>query len=522
MKIPITKLGAIGAIHDIPGPELPPEAWTAARNVRFLNNAVFRAFGMEPVLGTPSTAPVWILPAFTPADAFYIYADADGDVFVTDGNTHDSLGADLGGNRDNRWNGGMFGNIGIINNGVANPQMWSPPAMATNMATLTNWPANTKCKVIRPFGRFLIAYDITESGVNYPWRVKWSSSAPQGAVPATWDETDPTQDSREWDLAETFGKLVDARALGDVNFVYKEDETHSMTWIGGTAVFRFRRAFPFGMLAQDCVIEYQKKHFVGSFDDIYVHDGFTYQGILKDKMREWYAGRMDNPQLSYMATAGNEGLLAFCEQGSTEPNLAIFINLETLACSIKELPSLAYITAASADPTEIISVYDDVDVTFDSMAGVFGLRSFTQGKMRFLAAAPAATKIYMLDQGFDNDGTDFTAYVERTGLTIAGVDRHNNPVMDPTVVKKWDRVWPKARIQNGTGFKVRVGASDTPDGSITWSALQTFNPAVAPYVEFVSEDISGPYLAIHFESSDDTLWKLDSYDMEIQDLGKVP
>ena len=521
MKIPITRIGAVGVVHDIPGYELPPEAWTGARNVRFINDAVIRSFGIEPILGDASVAPYWLIPAFTPADAFYVYGGI-GTLYVTDGTTHDAIGTILGGARDSRWNGGMFGNIGIFNNGVADPQMWSPPAITTNVAGLTNWPANTKAKVIRPFGRFLVAYDISEGAVNYPWRVKWGSSAPQGAVPATWDETDPTQDAREWDLAETYGKIIDAKPLGEVNFVYKEDETHSMTWIGGVNVFRFRRAFPFGLLAQDCVIEFQKKHFVGSYDDIYVHDGFTYQGILKDKLREWYAGRMSNPQRSYMAIAGNEAILAFCEVGSEEPSIAIFINLESLACSVKDLPSIPFVTSASADPTDVITTFDSVDITFDAMVGTFGLRSFTQGKTRFVGVWPGATnRLIMLEQGFDNNGVDFTAYLERTGLCVSGVDRHNNPKIDPTIVKKVDRVWPKARLQNGLGFRIRVGAADTPDGAITWSTYQTFNPAIAPYVEFVDQDVIGPYLAIRFESSDDTLWKLDSYDLEIQDLGKV-
>lgn len=521
-QIPLRALGRVGIIQDIPGYELPPEAWTAGRNVRFLNDAVLRSFGIEPILGNASVAPYWLIPAFTPTDAFYVYGGI-GTLYVTDGNTHDQIATGLGGTRDSRWNGGMFGNIGIFNNGIADPQMWSPPAIATNTTGLTNWPASTKCKVIRPFGRFLVAYDISEGATNYPWRVKWSSSAPQGAVPATWDETDPTQDSREWDLAETYGKVIDAKALGAVNFVYKEDEAHAMTWIGGVNVFRFDRKFPFGLIAQDCVIEFQKKHFVASFDDIYLHDGFTYQGILKDRLREWYAGRMDHPERSFMATAGNEALLGFCESGSDEPSIAIQINLETLACAVRDLPQVPFVTSAAADPSDIITVYDDVDITFDAMIGHFGLRSFTQGKTRFVGAWPGSTnKLIMLDQGFDNDGTNFTAYVERTGLTVSGVDRQGNPTVDPSMMKKLDRVWPKVRLQNGTDFRIRAGASQTPDGNITWAGYQTFNPAVAPYVEFQGlDEVVGPYLALRFESSDDTLWKLDSYSLEIQDLGKV-
>lgn len=667
-RVPITRIGAVGMVSDMSGYELPPEAWTSVKNITFEDEKARRCFGFEPVLGLPVVPPYWLIPVFTPTLALWVYGGI-GTLYVTDGSTHDVIGSSLGGTRDSRWNGGVFGNIGIFNNGIADPQMWTPPALATNVATLSNWPGSTKCKVIRPFGRYLVAYDISEGANNYPQRVKWSSSAPVGAVPATWDETDPTQDSREWDLNETYGRIIDAKTLGAVNFIYKEDEVHSMTWTGGTFVFRFEKKFNAGLLAQDCVVEYERKHFFASYEDIYVHDGFEIKSVLDKKMRQWYAGRPVNPQRSWMARAGADLMLGFCEQGEDEPNIALVVNLKDFSTSVRDLRRVPYVAVAPIDPAASINVYDSVDIAFDAMIGTFGERTYSPGRDRFVAcrvenwaatlvgvsksgqvftktaataawdssfystvgyprcairwrfsqvnmnvlvgldqnpssshhydtvdygieggndgnlrvyesgasigivgtyttadvisvvydganikyyknssvlrtvAAPGLTlfadssfftqnsavnsvtfgqtpnALMLVDQGFDDDGFDLSAYLERTGLAVSGLDRFNNPKVDPTTVKKLTKLWPKGLLQNGTGLKVNVGYSQTANGSITWEGVQTFDPAVSPYLEFLN--VAGPFLAVRFESSDDTLWQIDSYDIEIEILGQA-
>ena len=672
--IPIRLVNGTGIIQDIPGYELPPELWSNCLNVRAVDASIQSDFGFEPVLGYPLDKAYWIIPAFTASTDFWVYGGV-GRLFAVAAGVHAEIGNSLGGSRDNRWNGGMFGGIGVFNNGVADPQEWSPPGLATATTDLSNWPANTTCRVIRPFGRYLVACDVTVSGSRNSREIRWSSSADIGAVPASWDYSDPSNDSGRWELSESYGSIIDCKPLGDVNFIYKQDEVHAMEYVGGRFIYRFRRRFPFGVLAQDCVVEHNRKHYVALHDDIRVHDGLQDESVLDLKMRKWLSGRPDpaTSNRSFMVRCGSELLLCIPEAGYEEPNVALRVNLKNGACTIKELPGLAFIGMAPIDPNAGSTTFDAISIPFDQMVGQFGQRNFAPGRGRCVAVRPeldgeslltlpasfgagyvgavpeelvltantqangtaniseirvegttfghpdgtpraitdsteiatnfgepigqlgvfyllwtdtavgtrfttltfsgnqaqnmiAAVyetgvgwravdddgtretftpvstdvlfgaaradvagegiaellpffpQIVLMDQGFTNNGENFTAFVERTGLTVSGVDRNNNPIVDATAVKLVTQIWPKIRVQNGSTINIYCGASQTPEGNVMWQGPQAFNPSTDLYAEF---DVEGPYLAVRFEKTDGTLFKLDEYGLEVTVIGRT-
>lgn len=517
-RIPIVNVGAVGMNQDIARHRLPPEVWTNTLNMRARNGSMQKVFGRLPVLGTPSAAPVWLMPAFTATNDFWVYG-AVGALYAVDGTTHATLRTTLGGARSNRWNGGMFGGIGIMNNGIADPQEWNPPALATATVDLTNWPANTTCKVIRPFDRYLVAGDITVSGNNFPQRVRWSASADISTVPSSWDVTDPTNDAGQWDLAESRGAIMDFRALGPINMIYKEDETHAMTHIGGQFIFDFKRRFKTGILAQDCVVEWRRQHVVALQDDVIIHDGFQQESLLQNKMRKWYTGRPDPTYsgLSYIAPCGDEMWVCFAEAGVTEPNIALVVNMVDGTTTVRELPGAAFIASAPLDPDAGGSTFDDITIPFDQVVGQFGQRNFAPGRDRCVAALPAAVKLHLMDQEFDNDGVNFMATLERSGLALVGQDRQGNPVVDQSMVKLGTKIWPKVTFLNGTVLNVYLGAAQIEDGPVTWQGPQVYDPSISPFVEF---DVEGPYLAVKFETSDGTWWQLEEYKIELEVIGE--
>jgi len=520
VDVNIDNVGKIGIIQDIPPYELPPEAWSDGKNVLFIDGSVYKRFGQSSVTGNPTTNPYWIMHAPTIDNVdFWVYGGI-GTLRANLNQSHATIGSGLGGARDDRWNGVMFGGIALFNNGISDPQMWTPPGLAQPVATLSNWPANTKAKVIRAFDRFLIALNITESSVSKPQMVKWSSSAPIGAVPLTWDETDATKDSREWPLQETSGACIDCKPLGNVNFVYKSDSVHTMKHIGGPFVFKFERKFDFGILAQDCVVEYKRKHFVATHEDVIMHDGLQAQSILDARMRRWYEGFQSSANVgrSYMAIAGKQILVCFADVGANEPNVALVIDAETGTLSIRDLLGVSFITSA---PFAALgsTVYDVMNIKFDQMVGKFGQTSFGKNRDRFIGTMPEVSRIVMLEQGLSDLTQPYTAYVERTGLAIVGKDRLGNPKVDQTAIKFVHSVWPKIRLQNGTTIRVYVGSQEKPEGPITWSPPQNFNPDFCPYVD--GFDVVGPYIAVRFESTDNTLWKLDGYKLDMEIIGRT-
>ena len=63
--VPITKVGSVGIIEDIPPYNLPPNAWSGGNNVRFLDDGVKKVAGYQEVMATCPFAPYVIVPYLT-------------------------------------------------------------------------------------------------------------------------------------------------------------------------------------------------------------------------------------------------------------------------------------------------------------------------------------------------------------------------------------------------------------------------------------------------------------------------
>lgn len=535
-RVKFHNAGAIGISQDIPPYDLPPEAWSDGLNVRMHDGAVWKSFGHVKILDPPSIIPHVLEPAFSAAgNQLFAYAGLT-KVFATDATTHTDItravGGDYTGLATDLWNGGLLGNVMILNNGKDIPQAWISPALGTPLVDLPNWPAATEAKVVRVFRRFLVAFDVTKSSVRNAQLVKWSNRADLGAVPSSWDETDPTTRAGEWPLIDTDGAIVDALALSGVNFIYKEDEIHSMEEVGGNFVFRFKRKFAqVGLLAQRCVKEYQKGnrhvHILMTPDDIVEHDGFQMRSLLDNKMRRWYDGRIDltKDNFSFLAPnyAEDEMWAGITEAGEPYPNLAFILNLKDGTCTIRDIPNISHMAFAAFDPTAGGTTYDSQLQPFDATVGQFGQRSFSPGRKRLIMVEPDAVdpSFHLTDEGFDFSGVNFRAFVERTGLAVVGQDRLGNPKVDTQVIKLVTEVWPRIRIINGTNVDVYVGSQDVIDGAISWSPAMPFDPTSDDKVD-VDPPIEGRYIAVRFETPNTSAaaWKLDGYDLEMHLLGK--
>lgn len=533
-RVKFHNAGRLGIISDIPAYDLPPEAWSNGLNVRMHDGAVWKTFGHEQIIDPPSIRPFSLVPTFTiSGNQVFAYPGLTA-IFATDGSTHQDITRASGaytGDADDLWNGGQLGNIVILNNGLDDPQAWISPALGTLAVDLPNWPANTTAKVMRVFGRFLVAYDVTKSGTRNAQLVKWSNRADLGSVPSSWDETDPTERAGEWPLIDTDGAIVDALPLSGVNFVYKEDEIHSMEEIGGNFVFRFKKQFSqVGLLAQRCVKEYQKDerhvHVLMTPEDIVEHDGFQMRSLLDDKMRRWYKGRIDPDKAAFSFLAPNyaedEMWAAITEAGEPYPNLALILNMKDGTTSIIEIPNISHMAWASFDPDAGSTTFDSQTTPFDEIVGQFGQRNFAPGRKRLIMVDPDAgdSRFLLADQGFTFAGTNYRAFIERTGLAIIGQDRLGNPKVDSSIRKLITAVWPRIRVQNGTDVDIYVGGQETPEGPVTWSEAMPFNPATMQKVD-VDPPIEGFYSAIRFETPNTSAitWKLDGYDLELFNIG---
>lgn len=279
-KVSFDQLALYGVIKDTPDYKVPPEGWTSADNVRYVDGAVEKMVGWQEVFGTPPVSPAFVLGVRTPAQMFWPYVSLTKG-YVWDGLTHTDITRTVGGDytavHSSEWHGFPFGGIPIFNNGIDVPQFWAPPSSGTKMADMTNWPATLRAKRLASLKGYLIGIDITDSGTRYPHRVKWSDVAVPGSLPGSWDESDPTVDAGETDLPDVdSGTLQDLVRLRDRMFLYKSNSIWSMRFIGGRFVFAIDPYLEtVGILAPGCAVAYGRgfRHFVVTEDDIIIHTG---------------------------------------------------------------------------------------------------------------------------------------------------------------------------------------------------------------------------------------------------------
>jgi hypothetical protein len=87
--------------------------------------------------------------------------------------------------------------------------------------------------------------------------------------------------------------------------------------------------------------------------------------------------------------------------------------------------------------------------------------------------------------------------IERIGIDL---DEDGAPLPSYKVVHT---LYPQLGIEGDTGVEFQFGASDVPDGSVTWSANLTYNPTTSTKVD--TGRIAGRYLAwrLHYDGEGD-------------------
>lgn len=501
--IPYENLGSGGIVLDKASYELPPEIWSAGKNVRFKNNRVEKFPGHEQVTGTPSTPPRFLLPWPGPSDYYWIYAGTD-EIYRVTGTTHGNITRytttpgddDYNATVANRWSGGLLGGVPILNHDGRNdyPQQWD--IVNSRLKDLDNWQADYYCSVMRVHKQFLVALRVTKStGTSYEHLVKWSHPATPGTVPASWDETDDAYDTGEVELAETGGLLVDCMTLGGVNIVYKEGSTYTMQYVGGQSIFAFDRIYSnFGLLAVGCMQEFDGKHFAVGRDDIVVHDGTKngIQSIISGRNLDWFRENLSADYyprtfvlrnlkeremwVCLVTEGGAGGIDAF-----TVPDTAMVWNWDSNTWSFRSLPGIAHAEYGVVDDSTSGRIIDSQTMTIDSDDSLIDARTYSPAKESPLLAGTDDTKLFKADSTFTFDGSNVEFSIERTGLAIAGKDRQGNIKIDLNSRKFVRRIFPK--IVSASAVDIYVGNQENEEGAVAWSDAYSFTPGTDKFID---------------------------------------
>lgn len=510
--IRVAKVGEFGINKDLSQHELPPNVWTDANNIRFMDGSASQALGYKELYPSAAVVPFHVLPLDVGGVRTWLYAGANKLYSVSDGAVHTNLtrqtaSVDVNYSATrNSWTSCLLGGIPILNNGVDVPQQW---LLTGKASALSAWPATFTCKVLRAYKNSLIALGITKAGVNYPYMVKWSHPADPGTVPVTWDIADATKDAGETDLSEGYDKIVDGLTLRDSFMIYKESSIWRMDYTGGAFVYRFSKVLgASGALSRNCIAEIDGRHFVLSSSDCILHDGQSSQSVLDKQTRRDLFRKIDAANSDkcfvFVNRLYNEVFVCYPSLGSTVCDKALVWNYSDKTVSFRDLPGINHADSGAVD--------DSSSATFDTDAGSFDadttvFDSNSSSLTRTLSVMAGNTpKLYLLDSGATFDGVAPVAYLERAGLSFGA----------PEAFKLVSGMRPRIYGPIGSTVNVSVGSSFDPYGAITYAAPMAYTIGSSTRLDCL---VSGRFLAVKFETGTAAMWRLDSYDLDVAEAG---
>jgi hypothetical protein len=511
----LTNIGSVGVVQDLAQSELPSEAITDALNARFLDGSIYQFLGHGPVYAGALGTPHHVMQVNVSGDRYWLYATlakiyavtGAGGTVVHTNLTRQTASVDVDYSAEpNRWTSTSLSGIPILNPGNATdpPQSWDLN-IANRFTALPNFPANTYCRALRAYKQQLVALNVYKGGVHYPFMVKWSHPADPGAVPISWDITDPTVDAGEVDLAEGGDPIIDGMQLGGTFVIYKEQSVWRMDYAGGAFVQQFTKVRGIsGAMNVNCIVEIDGFHVVLTSNDVIVHDGQSAKSVLDKRMRRRLFQLIDadnadrcfvfkNPFL-------NEVFICFPTAGNTVPNMALVWNYVDRTCTFREMPDLNH---ANYGPVEqgLSQPWSGDDAPWDEDTTTWAGGEYTPDSSRALMASDAG-KLLLLDSSTSFDGVAPTSFIERRALPVGSMEQ----------MKTITGIRPRIFGSAGDTLVIKLGGADLdPNAEPTWDAEAEFVIGETVQVDLMT---THRYPAYRIENTGGaSRWRLDSLDL---------
>lgn len=512
--MPIIKfenVGSVGWIADVPAHDLPenPISWSSATNFIFRAATAERSTGYAAGFDTtPTQASYGLFGATKVNGDTYLIGAGTSKVFDYRGTTENEITGTTtpAATADTKWTGGVITGFLVVNDSVGTPQYIAVESLggATNLADLTNWPASTTAKVLRPWKFYLVAGDMTESGTRYPYKVRWSNSAEPGTLPTEWTAT-TSNDAGSVDLSADDGRIVDMIPLGDQMAIYKEYGIVMMRHVGGVdtvnrLVFYFNRASvgtSGGMMANNCGCDVSGiGHVVLSYNDVYVFDGSKIYSVLDKRLRRQLFGSINTSKRgrSFVVNNAIESEVWVCvPTGSSESCDTAFVwNYADNTTGMRSMPNAtagAHLLVAEAAGVPVVGPGLDLGVN-----------------NRKTVISSADNKIYVFGNAKDANGSTFTSNLQRDYLSLGDDQR----------VKLVRAIWPEFYANAGQVITIQVGTSMSMAESISWQAAQNFTVGTTRKLDI---NKAGRYISVKFGSTTGEPWRLKSFDIDVTPQG---
>lgn len=504
----------IGLIKDAPPTRLKSGALTGATNVRMRDGLAMSAGAYSSVYGTPQVAPLFVMPVVKSTnDHFWLYAGLQ-DVYVVDeSDTHSEISdvvynasADIG------WNGGIFGTIPFVNNGVDVPREWATVSTGTNLSKLSNWETDVAsgatCRVLRSFGQYMVALNLSEGGTDYTSRVRWSDKGSAGSMPG-WDASDTTQDAGFEDLLEAYTDILDGFPLRDRFVIYREGSCLLMSLVGGSRVMKIAPLFQdVGIFATGCVDKYRGRHFVLTPEDFIQHDGNTWDSIIDGKNRRYLFSLIDGTNYErtfvHVNPTAEEVWVCFPEDDQSYATRALVMSFQDGKWTERELPGVRDMSQGEVEQGTI--TWETLSPsTWEAWGGTWDDTQYSPVEGRTVMAGTDDTKLYETDRDNTADGT----------AVKCGISRESDPFGDVDQVVRLHKVIPTMEASEGMTFTLRVGAQDKYSDPIDW---KTYTYTHGTDKEFNVRS-TGKLISWELYTEGDGFWRLEQLEFVYEGMG---
>lgn len=542
-NIPVRGVGRSGVIPDRSPYDLPLDAWTDCRNVRYSGKTVSRysvfkdLFPLASFSSAEDSVPVGALK--------FVQTDGSSRLLVVqrDNSVLSLLGSSVtdvspAGTFPLSWDrttSAYLAGCTFFNRASIGPFSRTPSEL--NFTALPNWDPADRCYSLRSYKDFLIAMNVTKGSINYPAMYKWSDAAQSGAVPSNWNVALESSLSGENVINDLRSPLIDGLGLGDDFIMYSSDEVVRLTYIDQPFIFRHDTAFADdGMIAQNCVVNVDGKHYVFGKNDLYVHDGITKESLTKDHLNEGSATSIKDYLFStinfnfadrcfVLHNAAHSEIL-FCYpsmldevswSGTQDANFAAVYNYASSNWSLVELPN---VVAGVQTSTNEAQIWDELGgwglegSSWNAYSGkgseILTLTS-AGNSMLFPAQSPKVLVLDDLKSPRSNRGvfapTYWRAYTRRIGLDLDEIGA------ELSGRKMLRAMFPQVST-NGPAdeFLIKVGSQFYSGQDVTWSEPIRFDPRTMYKIDL---RVSGRYLALEFIVPTGSYANLSGYDLDL-------
>lgn len=547
-NLPVRGLGTQGIITDVNPHDLPPNAFSDGSNVIFRDGAVIRAPVFKDMASVAGTSNYLSDAQEDDIAGVFNYSTSDsGAIIGVAGNDNRVYTYDNGIEANvtptgasttvssGIWTSCEIAGFAVLNRATSEPYIIDPVAHTTfKKMSDGDWPSADRANAMRAYKDFILALNVTASGIKYGTMVKWSDAVQYKTnytTGVTW--TPATSNLAGSNILTDFRTdIVDGLPLGNAFIIYSTTESAIMDFTGSQSVFSFRNFYQGdGVINVNCVVSTGKEHYVFGDTDIYMHNGITvkplargkvkdriYSTLVRDKQDKCFVHYDQVNDLIYFCYPSAENAIGFVE--TIYCNRAAVYDLKSQTWSFVDLPNAA--GAAYTNISLSNSTYAGVSSSYLSNANKYSQYEDASPRISAFVGAEdntnglSATRIYANDMlvsglmsGASNTETLKPAFVERLGLDV---DETGLPLRS---YKQCKAMVPQITTLGGTdAVVVKLGSTDLPfDTAPNYSTTLAFQPDTHHKVD---SKAAGRLLAYRVEENNGNFFDFSAADFDVE------